>query len=259
MKRFFALSLLITSTLVWSVSSVKVQNFNFNYSDGNGVGTASAFEIITSSAQVYVNRVGTDLEFSSPLLEGPVHWRNAPALILNSKVVVKGFNLALNNDLVANLSSGQFDSDSKMTVQNFSAQCSRSNGEDVFEQVVMGCLHKGLIKVSSFESRSVDAFVSLLSDDVGTEGTHVRSLNLSIDKKSFSLSANAKFGVNGTLRGKGTIDVDYLNKKAVIRVNEVKFGFLNITGKFFSEIEKLDVEGMEVRKPYIYFNLKDKE
>lgn len=255
MKRIFTLSLLLTSSLAWSVSSVKVQNFNFNYVDGTGVGTASAFEIVTNQTQVFVNRVGADLEFSSPLLTEPLRWKDAPSFILGSKVDVKGFNLTLNKDLNANLTSGNFDSESKMSIQNVSAQCFRASGADVFEEVIAGCLQQGVVKFSSFESRSLDTFVSLLTDEVETESTQVRSLNLNFAKKNFNLTANAKFGVNGTLRAKGSADVDYQNKKAVIRVTEVKFGILNITGKFFTEIEKLDLKGVEVRRPYIYITL----
>ncbi|MFA5584511.1 MAG: hypothetical protein WDA09_09885 [Bacteriovoracaceae bacterium] len=258
MKRFFTLSLFLTSSLAWSVSSVKVQNFNFNYVDGSGVGTASAFEIITSQAQVFVNRVGTDLEFTSPLLEESVTWKDAPSLILDSKVTVNGFNLNVDKDLVATLANAQFDSESKMSIQNASAQCARSQGIDVFEQLIAGCLQKGSVKFASFESRSLDSFISLLRDEVETESTQIRSLNLTFDKKNFNLTANAKFGINGTLRAKGNADVDYQNKKAVIRVTEVKFGILNITGKFFSEIEKKNIKGMEVRRPYIYFTLNEK-
>lgn len=259
MKRIFALSFFLTSTLAWSVSSMKVQNFNFNYVDGTGVGTAAAFEIVTNQNQVFVNRVGADLEFSSPLLAEPILWKNAPSLILDSKTDVKEFNLNLNKELTATLASGTFDSESKMSIQNVSAQCSRAKGVDVFEEVLAGCLQKGVVKFSSFESRALDTFVSLLSGEVETESTQVRSLTLNLDKKNFNLTANARFGVNGTLRGRGSAEVDYQNKKAVIKVTEVKFGFLNITGKFFTEIEKLEVKGVEVRRPYIYLTLKDQE
>lgn len=255
MKRIFILSLMLTSSLVWSVSSVKVQNFNFNYSDGSGVGTAAEFEIITSRTEVLVNRVGSDLEFTSPILEQTLVWRNAPQMILDSEVNVTGLNLNLGKDFTANLTRGEFNSEKKMTIQNGLAQCLRVQGADAIEQVLNGCLAKGTIKFSNFESRSLDALIALLTDTVETESTQVRSLNLSLDKKNFNLTATARFGVSGTLRAKGTADVDYHNKKATIRVNEVKFGFLNITNKFFSEIEKKDIKGLEVKRPFIYYSL----
>ncbi|HLW58211.1 MAG TPA: hypothetical protein VKY27_12535 [Bacteriovoracaceae bacterium] len=255
MKRIFTLSLLLTSSVVWSVSSLKVQNFNFMYSDGTGSGTASEFEIVTSQTQVLVNRVGSDLEFSSAVLETPFVWRNAPQMILDSKVTVTDFNLNLNKDFKATITRGEFESEKKMTIQNGSAQCQRLQGVDAIEQVINGCLAKGVVKFSNFESRSLDAFIAALTDTVEPESTQIRSLTLNLDKKNFNLTASAKFGVNGTLRAKGTADVDYQNKKAVFKVNEVKFGFLNITGKFFTEIEKMDVKGLEVRRPYIYLSL----
>lgn len=261
MKRILTLSLLLSSSLSWSVSSVKVQNFNFNYADGKGSGTASSFEIVKNQSQVFVNRNGTDLEFSSPLLEENVVWKNAPSLILDSQVEVRGFDLNLGKNLVANLVSGQFNSDSKMSVKNVSADCSRLTGSDVFEELINGCLEKGTVKVATFVSESVDAFFANVNeDDIYPDSTtQVRSLNLTFAKKNFNLTANAKFGVNGTLKARGNTEVDYQNRKATIRITEVKFGILNITNKFFAEIKKMDIEGMRVSQPYIYFDFPVKE
>lgn len=255
MKKVFTLSLLLTSTLVWSVSSLKVQNFNFKYSDGIGSGTASDFEIITSQTQISVTRSGSDLEFSSPVFEAPIVWTNAPGLILDSKVSVTGFNFNLQKELTSSLSRGEFVSEDKMTIQNVNVTCSRAQGTDVYEQVISGCLNKGTIKVANFESMGFESFIAQMTDTVEPEGTQVRSLNLTLDKKNFNLSATAKIGVNGTLKAKGTADVDYKNKKAVVKVNEVKFGFLNITNQFFTELQKKEIKGLVVKKPYIYYSL----
>lgn len=260
MKNILTLSLLLTSSLCWSVSAVKVQNFNFNYMEGAGTGSAISFEVIKNQSQVFVNRAGNDLVFSSSLLEENAVWRNAPSFVLDSAVEVKGFNLHLSKTLTATLSSGKFVSDTKMAINSVSVECARDKGADVFEEVINGCLEKGVVKVTDFVSQSVESFLAKFSEkEFYPENTQVRSLNLVLLNNNFNLSANAKFGINGTLKARGNAQVDYLKRKGTLKITEVKFGILNITNKFFDEVRKMEIKGLVVNQPYLYFNLPVKE
>ncbi len=257
MKRIFTLSLLLSSSLAWSISFVKVKNFNFNYANGLGIGQAASFDVVKNQSQIKVTKVGTDLEFSSPLLDDNIVWKDAPAMILDSKVDVKGFNLDLDKKVITSLTSALFTSDSRMSLQGLTADCLRKAASDVFEEVIAGCLSEGNLKVASFDSQSLNEFVSLIADEIDLKNVTVKSLNLNVKNKAFTMSLSTKIGVNGTIRARGTTDVDYQNKKAVIKVDEVKFGILNITSKFFAEIEKMKSESVEVRRPYIYLTYKN--
>ena len=259
MKRIFTLSLLLSSSLAWSINSVKVKNFNFNYADGKGIGQAASFDIVKNQAQVLVMRVGNDLEFSSPILEENIIWKDVPAMIIDSKATVQNFNMELDKKVITSLSSAKFESESRMSLQNLTADCQRKNASDIFEEIIAGCLTEGNLKVSSFDSKAVNEIFSLIADDSLNKNVQVKSLNLTVKNKAFNLSLSTKIGVNGTIKARGTSDVDYKNKKAVLKIDEVKFGILNITSKFFAEIEKLKNESVEVRRPYIYITYKDKE
>lgn len=257
MKRIFTLSLLLSTSMSWAISSAKVKNFNFNYANGLGEGRATSFDVVKNQSQVTVTKVGSDLEFSSSLLEENFIWKDAPVMILDSKVNVAGFNLDLDKKVIASLTSALFVSDSKMSLQGLTADCQRKSASDVIEEVIAGCLSEGNLKVASFDSQSLNNFVSLISEEVDSQNLTVKSLNLAVKNKAFNLSLSTKIGVNGTIKARGTTDVDYQNKKAVIKVDEVKFGILNITSKFFAEIEKMKNESVEVRRPYIYLTYKN--
>jgi hypothetical protein len=73
-------------------------------------------------------------------------------------------------------------------------------------------------------------------------------LNINAGKATFE----ARIGGIGKVNGEGSATHDAANKIISIRVSKVKYGLIDITGQFFSELEKNESETLVVQRPFVH-------
>jgi hypothetical protein len=88
------------------------------------------------------------------------------------------------------------------------------------------------------------------------EDVEVSSFDLRINGKRFDLSTDIRAQISGKVKASGQISYNSTQGLIVVKITEVKFGFLNITSMVFDELKKNESPRLKVREPYIYYQLK---
>lgn len=270
MKSMILAIAFFSSFLNAQTQSLKVVNFNFNYRNPSGEGNAAFFSMSKiqsdQSLQVQVERLDRDFHFSVSGSENQEYlFKNAPDLLVESESVsIKGLNLNLSDKLVFNLTSGSFLSkDDEFNLENLSLDCARDLSQsEVTDQLISGCTQRLSLKAGKFSSQEVIMGIlnSVINDDhhgMSDKGkVGVNSLDLRINAGKFDLSGDVKADISGKVKSYGTISYNSSTGLLMLKISEVKFSILNVTGKVFEELKKNENEKMKVRQPYVYISLK---
>jgi hypothetical protein len=265
----FIVSALFFSGLVNAQSiQVKVSDFNFTYQDPYGEGSATSFSrsFQGEAVQVKVEKSAKDFLLSTSGAENQEFtFRNAPSFMTDAETMsVKGFNLNFGSALSMSLQSGRFLShEDSLKLDGLSLSCSRDiTHKDDMDQLIMGCVNQMTLKSSRFSSESVksgivDILTSAFRGATGTKAdVGVSSLELKTQKGKYNLEADVKAQISGKVKSNGNMNYDPATGKMILKISEVKFGFINITGKVFDELEKNESEKLKVKKPYVYYSIK---
>jgi hypothetical protein len=265
-----ALGLVLVSGVSFAAEplNVTVKNFNFSYKDPHGDGSATSFtrnQLVDEEVHVAVDRIDKDLKFSVTGSEShEFELKDAPSFMTEAETMsVNGFNLSLLDRVVLTLASGRFNSkDDSMKLDGLSLDCARDlTKTEIMDQLLAGCIQKMTLKSSKFSSQAEEGFVSLLSTSISSALSDkgdlgINSLNLKTNAGKYDLSADVKSSISGTVKSNGNMSYDEKAGKLTLKISEVKFGILNITGKVFDELKKKESEKMKVKEPYVYYTLK---
>jgi hypothetical protein len=253
---------LMTGVVQAEVLKVKVADFNFSYEDPNGEGTATSFsrnQFIDSQVQVNVSKVNKDFQVIVTGSENhEFDLKNAPDFITNAETMdIHGLNLLLDQSLDLSLKSARFNSKkSSLKLDLFSLFCLRDVNQDkLLDQIVTGCTQKLSLKSSKFISEKTTELIAKLIGALDS-GLGVHNVDLQINNGKFDLTAEVKADISGRVRGRGTVTYDPSTGKITARIDEVKFGILNITGRVLDEIKKKENEKLKVKGSTIYYSLK---
>lgn len=247
--------------------NVNVKNFNFTYKNPHGEGIAASFsrsQLINTEAQVIVDKVDKNFKLQVTGAETQeFEFKDAPAFMTEADTMtVNGFNLDLSQKLTLSLASGRFNSpEDSLKLDGLSLDCNRDAVQaEVMDQLISGCIQRMSFKSSKFSSAAVEtafvqvlseAFASALKADIG-----VNSLDLKTNSGKYDLSADVKAQVSGKVKSNGNMSYDPASGKLTVKISEVKFGFLNITGKVFDELKKNESEKLKVKEPHVYYTVK---
>ena len=128
------------------------------------------------------------------------------------------------------------------------------------DQLISGCVQKMTLKSSKFQQQDVqkvfqgilmETFSKAIDADLG-----VNSLDLKTNAGKYDLSAEVKAQISGKVKSNGQMSYDAASGKLSVKISEVKFGFLNITGKVFDELKKNESASMQVKEPYVHLTVK---
>lgn len=263
--------LLITSTFAHAEPlKVSVKNFNFTYKNPYGEGSASSFTRTKSlnkeEVRVMVEKIDKDLKFSVTGSENQeFELKDAPSFMTEAETMsVNSFNVSLADKLLLTLGAGRFNSrDDAMKIDGVTLDCARDQTkEEVMDQMLFGCIQRMILKSSKFSSQAVEesffgilaeSFSEALSDknDLG-----INALDLRTSNGKYDLSADVKSSISGKIKSTGNMSYNPTTGKLTVRVTDVKFGILNITGKVFEELKKKENEKLQVKQPFVYYSLK---
>ncbi len=219
-----------------------VKNFNLNYNFPSG--TANSQELIYKNYQYYgATGYNVELQAGVLLLETPddiIHLDNLPDSITEvNALTISGLNLTSNSQLVA-LEANRLatqSTDSSIDIRNFAIDC---DYEDIDEELMQEVLHScfnvgGNIDLGSFISN-------------GSEVISNTEFSLNRNNMDFEMKAQG-------LKIKGNGKTYYENNQIRIRIDKAKVGFINVRGRLFKELEKLESDKVQVNEPWIEFSL----
>lgn len=257
--------------------TVEVKDFDFEYNDPMGEGTASSFSLNSSTiqggAKVYVEKMDDEFNIKvSSSEERELSVKNAPDFFLKAeKMKVGGFNFSLYDRAVLSLSQGSFLSrDGELNLQNLSLNFNRDRSQkELIDQMINGCIVQMSLKASKFNSSQMNegnlasllmlSFLSSVKEENFVEaksGFEVKALDIKTKSGRFELTAEIKAQISGKVKSNGHLSYEPLNKRLTIKINEVKFGILNITSKVFDELKKKESDKLKVGRPFVYYSLK---
>lgn len=255
MKFLFLLSVIVPTLSFAQVKDVHIQNFSLTYQDPSGKGHASHFDYslpgkkaLKEEQSVEVTKVGQDFHL---ILSGTetreMTVAGAPAFLTEAQTInLVNLNLNVDQKLGLSVTEGAFHSaKDDLELKNIALNCNRAAAQaELMDQALVGCVESMSLTTSQFSS-------SVVEKSVGIKG-----LKLSVSQGDLSLSAEVKAQISGTARGKGKISYDPATGVVAIKLNEVKFGILNVTGQVFDALKKQESEKLKVQKPWIYYQVK---
>lgn len=264
------LGLMLASGVVHAAEplSVTVKNFNFSYKDPHGEGSATSFtrnQLVDEQVHVAVDRIDKDLKFVVTGSENhEFELKDAPSFMTEAETMsVNGFNLSLADRVALTLASGRFNSkDDSMKLDGLTLDCARDLTKiEIMDQLLAGCIQKMTFKTSKFSSQTEEGFIGLLSSSISSALSEkadlgINSLDMKTNAGKYDLSAEVKSSISGKVKSNGNMSYDHTTGKLTLKISEVKFGILNITGKVFDELKKKESEKLKVKEPYVYYTIK---
>ncbi len=255
MKFLFLLSVILPTLSFAQVKDVHIQNFSLTYQDPSGKGYASHFDYSLpgkSAPQeeqtVEVTKSGEDFHL---ILTGTetreMAVTKAPAFLTKAQTInLVNLNLNVDQKLSLAVAEGAFHSDQDdLGLKNVSLNCNRAQAQaELIDQALVGCVESMNLSTSQFSS-------SMVEKSLGIKG-----LKLSVNQGDLNLSAEIKAQISGTAKGKGKISYDPATGVISLKLNEVKFGILNVTGQVFDALKKEESAKLKVQKPWIYYTVK---
>ena len=245
-------------------TNVNVRDFNFTYKNPNGSGTALSFErsqLIDQKISVHVERVANDFVLNVSGAENQQFvLENAPSFMTDAETMkVTGFNLDFSKQLKMTLASANFQSTSdSLNVSGVTLDCARNMGQgEVMDEIISGCFKTMSFKSTQFSSQNnAEALMSALIDKAVQGSIGVTALDFKITNGNYNLNANVKADISGKVKSTGNLSYNQNTGLVTLKINEVKFSILNVTGKVFDELKKMESENIKVSKPYVYIKVK---
>lgn len=265
---FIGVCLLSTSVVCAESLNINVKSFNFTYTNPHGEGTAASFsrsQFIDEELKVNVDKIDKDFKLSVSGAETQeFEFKDAPSFMTDADTMsVSNFNLSLAEKLNLTLGAGRFNSpENSLKLDGLNLDCSRDVSQaEVMDQLISGCIQKMSLKSSKFQSQGAEeTLAAVLSETIskainGSDVT-VNSVDLKTNAGKYDLSADVKAQVSGKVKSNGNMAYDPANGKLTLKISEVKFSILNITGKVFEELKKKESDKLKVKEPYVYYTVK---
>lgn len=261
----FALAVLSPAAFA-QVNNVTIRDFNFRYTNPHGEGAATFFSrsLVGEEVKVSVDKVDKDFHLVASGSENQEFtFKDAPSFMVDAETMdVAGFNLNFTDKLTLSLANGNFNSkDDSLKLSGLNLDCNRAAAsKEVMDQLINGCIQRMALKSSKFSSQSLDAGLlntmeeamkTVVKGDLG-----INSLDLKTTNGKYDLSAEVKSQISGKVKSNGDMSYDETAGKLTLKIKEVKFGILNITGKVFDELKKNESEKLKVKEPYVYYSVK---
>lgn len=242
MKRILLITLCFATQIAFSqtaLPTISIKNFTGSYADPEGSATADYFlyeetEFKTNSEFLMFKQAGV---FFLKTPDDEIELDKMPEQINELRdLSFSGINIETNSKLIS-VSIPKLRGttvDKKVELENFSLTCSGDFSDSEAKEAVLDiCFNKkGSVDLDKFDS--------------GKDQMRY----LSVDVVNNKLNFRAK--VSGvTAKGWGTSQYIASENKIVLKINKVKVGILNVTGKFFGELSKQENESVIVNRPYI--------
>ncbi len=263
---FFKISIL--GAMASDFPEVIISNFEGSYQGVSGEAFAERFSIAEEfdwrqvSFQVF--KESTQMRFQGP--EGEFVWEDVPTFLLElQKITWSGAQAnsgASPNKVSLSLASFQgHHPQHTLKLTRFDLDCEDAQ-KSLIHSALESCIHRGRLSWKNLETSSQSSLKLFndvlypLSGSVQASQVKLEDLSLNIDQGRFNLAVKADLDIRLSLRANGRVSFvpgsSPQSGELTLRLDKVKAGFLNITGRVFSEIEKINHPQLRVARPYIY-------
>ncbi len=270
------LGLIFASTLALADDvKVQVKSFNFQYDNPKGSGSASSFTmsgvpLSLAGVAVEVEKIDEIFKISVSGAENEViEFKDAPGFIQDADHMdIDGLNLDLSSKASISMGEGNFNSkDSDLMMKGFSLDCNRDIAQkEVMDQLLNGCVSKMTLRSADFSSDSkkeekhaLALFTEALHNAASKNSrgeTRVKNVKLNVEGGKYDLAAEIKADVSGKVTSDGSLSYSPEKGVLTVKISQVKFSILSITGKVFAELKKQQSDRLKVKEPYVYITVK---
>ncbi len=261
---------LVTIALMGSASaqelSGQVTNFNFEYTSPMGEGEVDSFSFngqTFESAHVSVEKVVDKFKLVlTGSQTGEFLVGDLPSFVQDADAMsVTGLNVNLGQTASVDLGDGQFDSkDDSLSISGLHLNCNRNQSEkEAMDQLLKGCTESMSFKVSKFVSDSRSSVAVVLANAISKASrgsVKIKDLDFKSNAGKYTLSANVDAALSGKAKSNGNLSYDSSTGVLTVKISEVKFGILTVTGQVFSELKKNQTDKLKVKEPYVYITVK---
>tara|TARA_B100001971_G_C18268046_1_gene596600 strand:- start:33062 stop:33775 length:714 start_codon:yes stop_codon:yes gene_type:complete len=236
MKAWMLIIVLSTGAFA-QIPNVKIENFKADYTSPSGQGSADTF---LYDNEDYGKNFSVELQSGSLILNtenGDFSLDSLPAQVSEWK------NLKVEKvDLNA--------SDKSISLR--SERIEYTNGEDkdgYISGISLDCELNQKTMLDSALDMCLNKKMTFYLPFVG--GMSINNINIWTDNNKLNFSLK-----NGVwIKGYGGIFYDEDQRKIRIRIDKAKTGFINVTGKVFSELKAMENEFVSVNRPWVEISL----
>lgn len=278
MKLTTVLGLLLFSVnaLALDINKVVLQLPQFSYQNNKGSGVLQNLTLetdfgleqnyvtptATASTKFDLSRDGKTMKFGMAALS--VSMKNANELLTKLHgAQIQKLNVQLANGAAHQFEAGLLDLSHESTgdihAEGLALTCQHKKGTGVsFSMIVDECLVRAsataeVFEVPDAESFFVESFVDVPIKPETDVLQTIKNLELEITKGDFDLSLKIKGIPLVKLKSYGNIKADMDKKRATIRIDKVKLGFIGVTDLVMKQLKKkLPTENFRVEPPFIY-------
>ena len=275
----------LTTLVMFSLFSLNVQaidmtkiqvqlgQMNFQNNKGSGVLNNLLLETdggLSQSADSSAAAVATKVELSRQGKTVKVNTGAMNIVMKNANDMLTKIQAMQISKLSVSMGAGQHqfsvgsahlshESTGEIMAEDLNAVCMyKSTGALDFSKVVDQCLAKSSMRAERLEIPDMNSFFeeSLFGVPLQPESDvlqTVKDLEMEITKGDFEMSLKIKGIPLVRLKSLGNIKADMVKKRATIRVDKVKLGFIGVTDIVMSQLKKkLPPENFRVESPYIF-------
>ncbi len=237
--------LLLTSCETSSIKQFDLSHFHFEYTNPVGQG-----EIELSYGKAHqqdylkfeVEKLIDGIKIKAPGIN--LHLENVPSALQNAdELLVDGLEAHMNKGII-DLSLQDYSSTQQNSTQILKELSLRCAGDgqvvDLMDSVISSCIKKMQLGLYRYDN-----------------GDNLEILNAKINivKGKVYMEGDIYSDLNGRFKLDGSVEHLSSEKKLRFKIDKVKFGILNVTGKFFKELEKQQSDKLQVNRPYVTFLL----
>lgn len=262
----FSLLIPLQSLKAQSFPEVKVSGFQGQYFQDKGQANARQWQWPSHQSngaiEFEVFKENTQLRFVAGSDE--ILWEEVPEFILDLKKMTWSESSLISGGQKVQAAVQSFKGEhpqNNVSLQNLAMGCEQKN-KDLATDAIRACLNKGELKFSLFETSAGSPLGAMIYSFTNTEeeralGSNIKleDLDFRINKGSFTLGVKADLEIRLSLKANGHISYQASSPNSgelTIRLDKVKAGFLNVTGKVFDELDKINSPQVRVSRPFIY-------
>ena len=255
-------SFALAAFLPFTSFALTITGFSGRYEAPNGHGIATQFSLPDQSSrksiEVIVEGRGEGYVLITP--DGEWEWSEPSAWVKDLKNAQwSGVDVVLGdgNSRVAVSTLNGVHEDKSVAVSGLSASCQGSG--EILESCLNGRSSIRLGKLDYASSLRHDTYTEILNAlvralEIPERGSvAVENLKLDVANGKFKGEVSIKASISATVKFEGLIQYNTAEKKVSVRLDKAKALFLDVRGKIFDELEKVQSESLIVQRPWIHF------
>lgn len=238
---------ILTTTLVLLIpqsQTTLVDTLNLNFENNAGSATVSRAKFQLDGQEYDFTNTTFDVTSNQGVLtiESPKdnfsYALNVALINGVSKATLTNVSAEVSLGLVsARVPSARLEKDAKTTeIDNFTLNCRANNR---MSDAINACVNLGQLNLGRYFQDSTD----------------LRDAKVSIQRGK--LTFEVKVAGIGKINGNGSVTHDEAGQIIAIRIDKVKYGILDITGRFFSMVADLESDSVKVARPNIFVSYQE--